>query len=338
MKIFIIGGTGLLGSQAAHELISRGHEVTSLALPPLPEGATFDSKMKIVFGNYLELSDKQLKEMMSGFDGFIFAAGIDERVEAPAPIYELYKKYNIDPTDRLLRLAKECKIKHCVVLGSYFSYFAKKFPEMNLEEDHFYIKSRIEQEKVAMSYADKNFDVAVLELPYIFGVQPGRKPVWVFLVDMIRKMKGATFWCKGGTTMVTVKQVGQAVAGAMEKNRGGNCYPIGYYNMTWKEFLGICHKHLGYKNRKVIAVPNCFFKIACKVMKKKQIKAGFQGGLDLPKFVKLQCSNQFISKEEGCEKLGVLPDDIDSAIKDSVELSVAILDKKVQNIVTMKAN
>ena len=43
-----------------------------------------------------------------------------------------------------------------------------------------------------MSFADDNFNVAVLELPYIFGTQPGRKPVWVFLVESIRKMPGVT--------------------------------------------------------------------------------------------------------------------------------------------------
>ena len=39
MKVFMIGGTGLLGSEAAKVLIARGHEVISIALPPLPEGA-----------------------------------------------------------------------------------------------------------------------------------------------------------------------------------------------------------------------------------------------------------------------------------------------------------
>lgn len=49
----MIGGTGLLGSEAARELISRGHEVTSIALPPLPVGTELPSKMKIEYGNYL---------------------------------------------------------------------------------------------------------------------------------------------------------------------------------------------------------------------------------------------------------------------------------------------
>ena len=56
MKVFMIGGTGLLGSEAAKVLISRGHEVTALALPPLPEGAVLPPEMKIEYGNYLEMS------------------------------------------------------------------------------------------------------------------------------------------------------------------------------------------------------------------------------------------------------------------------------------------
>ncbi len=60
MKIFIIGGTGLLGSQAAEELIKRGHSVSSMLLPPIPEGAKLPKEMKIHLGNYLEMTDDEL--------------------------------------------------------------------------------------------------------------------------------------------------------------------------------------------------------------------------------------------------------------------------------------
>ena len=336
MKIFMIGGTGLLGSQGAKELIKRGHEVSSIALPRVPSGAEFPKELKIEFGNYLEMTDEELKKHLKGKDGFIFAAGVDERVEGKPPIYELFKKYNNDPVDRILRLAKQCGVKHAVILGSYFSYFAKQMPELELDKYHPYIKSRVEQEKIALSYADENFDVAILELPYIFGTQPGRKPVWVFMVEMLKKMKATPMWCKGGTTMVTVKQVGQAIAGAMERNKGGNCYPIGYYNMSWKEMHSCFYKYMGYPHKKVCSVPNWLFKIVCKVMKKKQTKRGIEGGLDLPMFAKLQCSNQFIDKELGCLPLGVEPDDIDAAIGDSVKLCLDIMNKKATDIIEMK--
>lgn len=332
MKIFMIGGTGLLGSETAKELIDRGHEVTSIALPPLPEGAVLPEQMKVEFGNYLEMSDEEIKGYFQDCDGFVFAAGVDERVEGPAPIYEMFKKYNIDPVKRLLRLAKECGVKHAVILGSYFAYFNKLWPEKELAKWHPYIRSRRDQEDVAMSFADDNFDVAVLELPYIFGTQPGRKPVWVFLVEMIRNMKSATMYPKGGSTMVTVRQVGQAAAGAVEKNKGGHCYPIGYYNMTWKAMLRIVHKYLGCPNKKIVTIPKWMYTLGSRKLMREQREKNIEGGINMVKFADMQCAELFIDKARGCDALGVQPDDIDAAIGDSIKLCVEVLDHKVSTV------
>lgn len=136
--------------------------------------------------------------------------------------------------------------------------------------------------------------------------------------------------------MVTVKQVGQAIAGAIERNKGGNCYPIGYYNLTWKELIAVCHKYLGTPNKKIITIPNFMYAMAGKKLKADYKKKGIEGGLDLVKFTELQCSNQFIDKEQGSVPLGVEPDDIDAAIGDSVKLCVDIIDGKAKNIVAMK--
>ena len=331
MKVFMIGGTGLLGSEAARELIDRGHEVSSIALPPLPEGAVLPPEMKIEFGNYLEMSDDEMREHLNGCEGFVFAAGVDERVEGPAPLYDMYKNYNIDPVRRLLGLCKECGVKHAVILGSYFSYAAKKLPEKKLTEYHPYIRSRIDQEEVALSFAD-DMDVAVLELPYIFGTQPGRKPVWVFLVENVMSMKSVTMYPKGGSTMVTVHQVAQAIAGALENNKSGNCYPIGYYNLTWKQLLTIVHKYLGVPDKKIITIPDWMFRIGCRSIMKQQEKNGIQGGLNMVKFTDIMCNNLFIDKSEGCDVLGVTDDDIEAAIGDSVLLCKDIIENKTETL------
>ncbi len=332
MKVLIIGGTGLLGSEAAKELIRRGHEVSSIALPPVPTGAQLPPEMKLEFGNYMEMTDEELKEQLKGCEGFVFAAGVDERVEGPAPIYELFKKYNITPLERLLRIAKESSVRHVVICGSYFAYFDKIWPQKQLSKWHPYIRSRRDQENMALSFADKDFDVSVLELPYIFGTQPGRKPVWVFLVESVRSMKKVTMYPKGGSTMVTVKQVGQAIAGALERSQGSNCHPIGYYNLTWKEMLRIVHKHMGCPDKKTVTIPNWMYAIGGKKIMKEQQAAGHEGGLNMVKFTELQCSNQFIDKSLGCEPLGVEPDDIDAAIGDSIRLCLEVLDGKAETI------
>lgn len=331
----MIGGTGLIGSQAAYELIARGHKVSTLALPPLPEGATLPEEMKVTYGNFMEMSDEELLKHLSGNEGFVFAAGIDERLTSAPPIYDMFKKFNIDALERVLRLAKQAGVKHNVVCGSYFTYFAKSRPELELTKYHPYIRSRVDQEQMALSFAGSDFDVAVLELPYIFETQPGRKPVWVFLVEQLLKMGKKTMYPKGGTTMVTVKQVGQAIAGALEKNKGGNSYPIGYYNMTWREMLEIFHKYMGEPGKKIVTIPTFLYKMAARNTLKQHIKDNLDPGLHPVEFAKLQCSNQFIDKSLGCVPLGVTDDDIDAAIGQSVQLSLDIIHNKAE-VVDMK--
>ena len=130
--------------------------------------------------------------------------------------------------------------------------------------------------------------------------------------------------------MVTVHQVGQAIAGALERNKGGKCYPIGYYNLTWKELLRIVHKYLGCPDKKIITIPTWMYALGCKKIMKEQKEKGIQGGLHMVKFADIMCSNLFIDKSEGCAALGVTDDDIDAAIGDSILLCKAVIEKKTQ--------
>ncbi len=330
MKVLIIGGTGLLGGQAARELIERGHSVAGLALPPKMDDTPPD--MRLTFGSYLDMTDAALSALLEGCEGLVFAAGVDERVEGPPPIYDLFEKFNITPLERILRLAKQAGVRRAVICGSYFSYFDKLWPELELSKWHPYIQSRRDQEAMALSFADGDFAVSVLELPYIFGAQPGRKPVWVFLVDYIRRMKPFTFYPRGGTAMVTVRQVGQAIAGALERGKGGTCYPIGYDNLTWQEMLTLFHKHMGTPRKRILTIPTFAFALFSRRLLKQRRKQSIEGGLNLAKFPALQTRNQFIDKSLGCVPLGVTPDDIDAAIGQSVRLSLDVLDGKTETV------
>ena len=335
MKIFIIGGTGLLGSAAAQLFIKNGHSVRSVARGPLPEGAPIPEEMELIFKNYMEISDEEIKAMMEGYDCLVFAAGIDERVEFSAPVYPNYVKFNIEPVKRLIGLAKECGLTNTVLLGSYFSYFAREYPEMKLTERHPYIRSRIEQEEVALSMADDNMSVAILQLPYIFGTQSGRSPVWVILIEQLSRMPIVTLYPKGGTAMLTVRQVAQIIVGAAESNKGANIYPISYYNITWNEFLKIVHKAMGKPNRKIIHVTNWMFKLFGKTMMKQYTNNNIDPGLNPVHLADIMSMNTFIDKKWSVA-LGATDDDINKAIFDSVKLSIDAFTGK-QKLLTMKA-
>ncbi|MBO3798527.1 MAG: NAD(P)-dependent oxidoreductase [Thermoproteota archaeon] len=328
MRVFIVGGTGLLGSAGAAELIRRGHSVRSIALPPIPKGANLPGEMELILGNINEMSDGEIKRLIEGCEGFVFAAGVDERVEFPPPVYDAYYKYNIAPVKRLLGLAKECGVRKAVVLGSYFAYFAKLWPEKKLYEKHPYIRSRVDQENVALSFSDDKMDVMVLELPYIFGKQPGRKPVWMIFVKQLLNMRRAVFWPKGGTSMVTLRQVGECIAGAVERGRGGVCYPVGYYNMTWKEFLRIVNKYMGCPNKMIITIPTFLYRRFMKRVKEEYMRRGVEPGLDPVEFADVMASYTYIDGRLIREELGVGEDDIDRTIGESITYCLEILEKK----------
>jgi nucleoside-diphosphate-sugar epimerase len=293
MNILIIGGTGLLGLEAARQLMKRGHEVVGVALPPLPEGVEVPTGYRLIYGNYLTMSDKGLLNMMKGIHALVFAAGIDERVEGPAPIYDLYFKYNVQPVRRLLRLAVEAKVTQAVILGSYFAYASRKYPKWELEANHPYIRSRLDQEQAALSFAHSGaMNVAVLELPYIFGVQPGRRPVWTILLEQILGMKKKTYYPKGGTAMVTVKQVGQAVVGAIDRNKAA--MPI--RSVTNEQDMGrtfdlVPRQPESY--RPIVTVPTWIYQLGVSAIVRKKTKRHRNGFEHEKKFAPVMTSKMF---------------------------------------------
>ncbi|MBR4452608.1 MAG: NAD-dependent epimerase/dehydratase family protein [Clostridia bacterium] len=334
MNVFMIGGTGLLGCEAAIQLIKKGHKVSSVALPPLPQGAPIPEEMELVFADINKKTDEEVEEMLKGKDCFIFAAGVDERAEFPAPVYDYYYKYNIAPLERIFPICKKVGVKRAVVLGSYFSYLAKQMPEKKFEEKCPYFRARLDQEKVCEEASDENFSAKVLELPYIFGTQPGRKPVWTILIEQIAGMDKLPFtmYPAGGTAMLTCRQVGEVICGAAEREVPGfEAFPIAMYNQTWKEFLAIVYEARGMGGRKIVSVPPWMMRMGMGKIVKDYKERGIDSGINPMVLPDIMDINLFIDRKYS-EELGATEDDIKAAIFDSIKVSVASYEGKVELI------
>lgn len=332
MNVFMIGGTGLLGCEAAKQLIAHGHKVRSAALPPLPEGAPIPEEMELIFGDINKKSDEEVLAMLEGCDVFIFAAGVDERVEFPAPVYDYYYKFNIAPLERLFPLCKKAGVKKAVVLGSYFSYLAKIRPEAGFEKRNKYFESRLAQEKVCKDACDDNFSCKVLELPYIFGTQPGRKPVWTILLEQIGFMDKwpMTMYPKGGTAMLTCRQVGEVICGAAERDVPGfEAFPIAMYNMKWNEFLKYVYDARNMSGRKILGVAPWMMKMGMVKVAKDYKNRGIDSGMDPFNLPDIMDIDLFIDKCYSVD-LGATEDDIVAAITDSIKVSEASYQGKVK--------
>ena len=317
MNTFVVGSTGFLGYFAVQELLACGHTVRSISLYPTPPELNFPPSVELVLGDLNTTSDDDLREMLQGMDGLIFAAGLDDRVVPKAPAYPKFYDANVVATRRLIRLGKEVGIKQAVVFSSYFVACHRRWPELRLPERHPYIRSRVEQIREALEEAGADMAVSFLMLPYIFGSLPGKTPLWKPLIGYLNSSLPWAFYPAGGSAMVSADEVGRAAVRALEAGKSGEEWPIASDNLTWVEFLGRIGKILG-KPKRVITLPNWLLKPAMAGLELGYKLRGKESGLSMVPFVELQTRNAFLDTEYTREQLGYEKGDLDKALADTV--------------------
>ncbi len=318
MKVMLIGGTGLLGYHAARELLKREHAVSIIALPPLPAEGLFPQQVTIHLHDMNQLMDAELVELLRGQDAVIFAAGVDDRVTPKAPAFPFFYRHNVAATARVAQISRQAGVRRFVILGSYFAYFHRLWPHLELTRHHPYIRSRVEQGAAAREAGGGELAVMTLELPYIFGVMPGRMPLWKPLVEYAASVF-PLFYPKGGTTCVTVQQVAQAISGALENGAPGAYYPIGGENLPWTDLLARIARYAG-RDKRVITLPNWLVTAGAAMLKALHKLQGIESGLDPIQFIKLQTAETFIDPELSRSVLGYELGGLDEALQDTVKV------------------
>lgn len=317
MNVLVIGGTGFLGYYAVQEFLRRGHTVSVLALPPLPAEGLLPAGVQVQLANLDHLSDAAVRVLLQGQDGVVFAAGADDRVVPPAPAYPFFYHANVEACSRLFRLARQAGVRRGALLSSYFAYFDRLWPELRLAEHHPYIRSRQEQEEQSLHAALPDLQLVVLELPYIFGAMPGRIPLWSPVVNYVRASP-VLLYPQGGTNMIAVQHVGEAIAGAIEQGQGGERYVVGDENLTWSEFLGRLSRFATGKSKPVITIPTFLFRLQMQSVAKKHQAEGKEGGLDPVEFTRLQTAKTFFDPMPSRQALGYGQGGLDEALRATV--------------------
>lgn len=318
MRVLIIGGTGLLGYHATRELLKRGHAVEILAIPPLPVEGLFPPEVIIHLHDLNDLFDDELRALLSGHEAVVFAAGVDDRVTPKSPAYPFFYRHNVQATRRVAEISQRAGVKRFIILGSYFAFFHRIWPEFELTRHHPYIRSRVEQTDSAMDVSGVDMAVMTLELPYIFGIMPGRMPLWQPLVKYTTS-RWPLFYPRGGTTCVTVTQVAQAIAGAVENGKAGTRYPIGGENLLWTELLSQFTRYSG-REKRVITLPDWVVMAGAFLIKIWHSVRGVESGLEPMQFIKLQTSTTFIDPELSRSALGYKMGGLDDALIATVEV------------------
>ncbi len=318
MRAMVIGGTGLLGYHSVNHLLANGHEVTVLSLPPKPEGL-FPDSVGIEIADLAEASDSELKAAMEGHDWLVFAAGTDPPPmpkDEHEPFLELV---NVTMTRRSLAAARAAGVSRAVVLGSYFAYFDRVWPSLRVAEQHSYVASRLRQTRAAFDLITDDFGVVVLELPYIWGTMPNRRPQWESLITTLRGDGGPIHYAAGGTMMTSVLHVAEAILGALERGVSGHQYPIGDQNVTWAELITKIADIDGVE-REIITVGHAQLRAAAREQQAQLEAAGLASGIMPVPYVDIQSANAFFDPEPSRLALGLTAGGLDDAIREQVEM------------------
>ncbi len=317
-KVFIVGGTGFIGYHSLKLFLEKGYDVTVFDRKKFPKEISLPQNVKIHLGNLNELEENKLAGMLKGYDAVVFSAGADDRITPKRPAYDFYYNANVKTAEKFFRIAKIAGIKKGVLISSYFAHFNRIWPEMKLAEHHPYIKSREMQEKTVLKACLPELEIVILELPYVFGSMPGKKPLWSPLVKFIDKSPIIPH-SRGGTNIVSVNHIAKAIVGAVEYGKGGSIYQIGDENVSWSALVQKFSNALGKKKKKFI-VPKFIWKLLAYLLKFIFFIIRKEGGLNMVKFVDLHARETFLNSEIARKDLKFEKNGVDKAIKRTVEL------------------
>ena len=320
MKVLVLGGTGFLGYHAALELFGRGNEVTVLGLPPGPADDLFPHGIRVLLQDIGALDEAGLRRLLSGYEAIVFAAGADDRSAPPSPAANFFFEANVKSSVRVTAAALRAGVRRLVILGSYFTHFDRKWPDMKLAERHPYINSRRQQMELATLVAGDEMAVVVLELPYIFGAMPGAQPLWTPLVNYVRSGV-PLYYTNGGSNMVAVSRVAEAIAGACERIDTSSVFQVGDRNVTWTAFLQELCAIVGREDDEVRIIEDDRVNRLSWVLDAYHSVQGKEGGLHSRHFSEVLVAEAFFSPAASRRALGYGRGGLKQAWRDTVAAS-----------------
>lgn len=282
-KVLIAGGTGFIGYHAAMKFLEKDIEVTSIALPnEIDLQGWYPKKINLLYGNLFELSETEITDLIKNhdFDTFVYALGPDDRVIPSGSAIDFFQHYLVTQAKKIIQAVHLAGVRRFIVLNSYFSHFDRVFGKQ-LSKRHPYVLARINQEKTLFDLGEaQSFDVMMLELPFIFGVMPHRTPLWrEHFLSQFDGMKKLYFPKGGGTAMISVEGVAEAIVACAYYGEKHECYPIGRVNMPYRQLIEMMMTLIG-DHRKYQGVSPLIASIGASKRDRLLKKAGKQSGLN----------------------------------------------------------
>jgi nucleoside-diphosphate-sugar epimerase len=251
-KILITGGTGFLGVHLARKFLHKKYNITLFDIADL-DAKDLIGKVRVIKGDIR--NKKEIEMAMEGQDYVVHAA-------AALPIQVTKKSIfsvNIIGTKNVLAAALKHKVKRLIFISSTAVYgVPKHLPETEespLDPIGFYGISKVEGEKLCLSYQEKGLQINILRPKTFLGIERlGVFELWFEAIYTGRRV----FILGSGNNKYQLLDVGDVVD-AIEKalvcKKSGEIINIGAKNFgTWREDLGYVIKKVKSKS-KITSLP-----------------------------------------------------------------------------------
>ncbi|GAA2190383.1 NAD-dependent epimerase/dehydratase family protein [Micromonospora lupini] len=289
MRILVVGGSGLIGAHVVDVLRERGHATTTVARTAQPG---VDHLLDVG-----SASIEQLRPLLAGHDGVVYATRTDEQRPLPKPIYPQFRRDNVEPVVRLFTAAHLEGLTRGVVMGSYYTYFDRRHPQWRLAERHTYIRCRVEQAREGRAAAGPDLPVAVLELPFVFGRSGDRLPNWAGPLHRWARSRTPLVAPTGGSAAASARSVAAITVDALEQASGADI-PVADENLTWHDMLGRIAEAVG-RPRRVGRLPTGAAKAALRLGGAAQGLGGKESGINPTHLADLLLAELFVEPTTG---------------------------------------
>ncbi|MFC3500155.1 NAD-dependent epimerase/dehydratase family protein [Micromonospora krabiensis] len=289
MRILVVGGSGLIGAHVVDVLRERGHGVTIVARTAR---AGVDHVLDVE-----SASVDDLRPLLRGCDGVVYAARTDEQRPLPKPIYPAFHRDIVAPVARLFTAARQEGLRRGVVMGSYYTYFDRLRPQWRLPERHTYIRCRVEQAREARAAAGPDLPVAVLELPFVFGRVGDRLPNWAGPLDRWARSRTPLLVPVGGSAAASARSVAEVTVDALDQASGADI-PVADENLTWHDMVARIAEAVG-RGRRVGRLPAGAARAALRAGGAVQALGRKESGVNLTHLADLLLAELFIEPTTG---------------------------------------
>jgi len=234
MNVLVVGGSGLIGGEAALYLKDKGHDVTIMSRrePDAPAVAALPA----LRADYI--NDDFRDGRLEGFDWLVFSAAADIRnlprdgSETPE---QFYTRANDLAVPRFFKAARDAGIRRTVYIGTFYPQVAPHRIGVCP-----YVTSRHNTAAAVSAMSSESFNSCCLNPPFVLGHIQGL--VQAHIDAQVQYAQGnlegiPVFAPRGGTNHISSQSVAEAILNALEKGESGKQYLLGDENYSWKDYL-----------------------------------------------------------------------------------------------------